>query len=125
MRRLGVGDFGNVAQASFVEMSEEWREELHPRFLFQSLGVAMHSNPRLDKRSNQPGPDRTLMIRAIALRHAAFVMRLEIRLTWRERPQAERRQQLCFDQRDNLFRTSVVLPDDFTVREHPNERKQS
>src|SRR5207248_504155 len=83
----------------------EWREEFFASFAPCYGGVAPHSHPRLDKRSNEPGPDRALMVRAIALHHTAFVMRLVIRFTGRERAQADRCQQLFFDERHDTFRT--------------------
>src|SRR5260221_10789096 len=86
-------------------MTEERGEEFFASFAPCCSGVAMHSHPRFDKRPNEPGPDRALMIRAVALQYAAFVMRLVIRFAGRKRAQAHRRQQSFFNERDDLFRT--------------------
>ncbi len=97
-----------MAESGFFKMTEERREEFLSRFLFRSRCVAPHAHPRFDKWSNEPGPYRALMIRAVALQDPAFLMRFVIRFTGCERAQAERRQQFFFDQRDDLFRALAV-----------------
>src|SRR5437868_3609867 len=85
-------------------MTEERSEECFASVAPCCGGVAMHSHPRFDAWPNEPGPDRALMIRAVALQHTAFVMRHVIRFTGRERTQADRCEQLFFDGGHDTFR---------------------
>ena len=51
-----------VAEACFLKVTEERREEFFPSLALYSDVVTAHAHPRLGERSNQPGPDRSLMI---------------------------------------------------------------
>ena len=59
---FGVGNFRNVAQAGFLKVAEERGEEFFASLALYSGVVSAHAHPRLDEGSNQPGPDRSLMI---------------------------------------------------------------
>ena len=84
MRRLGVGDLGNVPEASLIEVGEQRPEEPFARRALGADRAATHSHPRLHERAEQPGPDRPLMVRAIARRHTPVVPRDVPRLARRE-----------------------------------------
>ena len=85
---LGVGDFRNVAEAGFLKMREDWRQKLAARLAFGFVRIAANTHPRLDERTNQPRPDRALVIGAVALAHASSVMRCVARFARCERTQA-------------------------------------
>jgi len=59
---FGVGNFRNVAEAGFLEVAEERGEKFFASLALYSGVVTAHADPRLDERSNQAGPDRSLMI---------------------------------------------------------------
>src|SRR6185369_14286282 len=97
-----------MAEPGFLKMSEERSEKPCTGFAPCFGGVATHSHPRFNKRSDEPGPDRALMIRAVALHYASLVMLRVIRFPRRERTQAQWRQQSRFNQRDDLFCALVL-----------------
>src|SRR5687767_5985271 len=62
VRCIGVGNLRDVAQTRHREMLEQRVEESAAGLLLGVVTVAAHPNPRLDEWSQQPGPDRTLVI---------------------------------------------------------------
>ena len=55
--------------------------------------VGMELEPRVDARTDQPGPHGALVIRGVARAQIAEVLRLVVRLARRERSQSHGRQQ--------------------------------
>src|SRR5947199_10391327 len=58
--------------------------------------VRMHFEPRVNKWANEPGPDRALMIRAVARPQVAAVNWFVIGIVRRERAEANGRDQFFF-----------------------------
>src|SRR6266516_605427 len=69
-------------------MREDRRQKLAARFAFGFVRIATDTHPRLDEWTNQPRPDRSLVIGAVALAHTSSVMRCVARFAPRERTQA-------------------------------------
>ena len=61
--------------------------------LGSSVVVWVDLEPRINERTNEPGPDRALVISCVAGAQVAVVTRLVIRMVRRQRPQADRREQ--------------------------------
>ena len=51
------------------QMFHERRDKARSRFSLGIIGLAAHAQPRFDKRTDEPRPNRALMIGAIALAH--------------------------------------------------------
>ena len=65
MRRVAVADLGQVPEAGELEPRVERRDESITRLGAPRRGVAAHAAPRVDKRTGEPRPHRTLVIAAI------------------------------------------------------------
>src|SRR5262249_23677218 len=96
-RRVGVEDLANRSNAGVIEMRSKSSDGLHRACAV----VWKDSQPGIDERPNQPGPDRTLMVRRVARTSIAVVTRLEFRVSRRERTKAHRRQQPISHRFDN------------------------
>ena len=96
-RRLGVRDLRDVAQPGVAEMLQQWCEEPAAGLAAGVVGAAVHPQPGLHERAQEPRPDGALVIGAVALDHPPFVMRPVAGFPRRQRAQAERRQQLPRD----------------------------
>src|SRR5438128_7529477 len=97
VRRVAVGDLRQVAEARVVQMGEQRAEKAIARLAFRLRGAAADAEPRFDERADEPGPDRPLMVRAVALADAALVAWRVSRLVGCEGAEAEGRQQPCLD----------------------------
>ena len=64
-------------------------------FARSAFVVRMNFQPGIDKRPDQPGPDRALMISAIARAQVAGVNRFVFRIVRRKRTQSDRREQFA------------------------------
>src|SRR5207237_478215 len=73
VRRIAVGDLRQVAEARVVQMSEQRIEKAIARLGLRARGGAPDAEPRLDERAHEPGPDRPLMVRAVALADPTLV----------------------------------------------------
>src|SRR4051812_36040530 len=76
-----VKNFGNGPHAGFTKVGVEPAEEV-PAF---ALSIRIGSQPGIDKRTDQPAPDRSLMIGGIARPQVARIDRFVIRMTGSER----------------------------------------
>src|SRR5437868_3773107 len=65
--------------------------------------VRMNFQPRVDEWPDQPGPNRALVICAVARTQIARINWFVIGTVWRKCPQADRRNQFLFDNFDNRF----------------------
>ena len=63
--------------------------------LLATIGV--DAQPGIRERSDQPGPDRPLMIGSVARTQVAVILRFIIRMSGSQRPQSERGQQTILD----------------------------
>src|SRR6202012_4014608 len=68
VRRIAVRNLGDVAKARGFEVSKQRRHEARARLGLGCLALPTHTQPCLDERANQPGPDGALMIGGIPLR---------------------------------------------------------
>src|SRR3954469_4572563 len=75
VRGLRVGDLADVSHSGLIQMPKERLEKLPPRLPPDLRSVALHSDPRFHKWSHQPGPNRALIIAAVARRHASLITR--------------------------------------------------
>src|SRR5215470_16515638 len=91
-----------MTQAGLVKVIQNGLQKSSPSLLFRFCSIAVDVKPGFDERPNEPGPDRALMIGAVALAHAAFVMWNVSRLAGRERAQAERRPEARLDSGDDF-----------------------
>ena len=78
------------ADAGLVEMRRGSRPGTGARPAARS-GCVLH--PRVDERADQPGPDRALVVGAVARAQIAVVRRLVVGMSGIERAQADRREQ--------------------------------
>src|SRR4051794_14264571 len=96
-RRLGVEDLADRADRGLAEMRLEPGQEAAGRFLL--VGIGPH--PGVDKRADQPGPHRPLVIGRVAGPQIAEIARLVVRLAWRQRTQPNRGQELLASRVDD------------------------
>src|SRR5207249_9124224 len=85
--RFGVGNFRDVTEPGLFKMRQDRRQKIAARFAFGFVRIAANAHPRLDERTNQPRPDRSLVIGAVALAHASGVMWCVARFARCERTQ--------------------------------------
>jgi hypothetical protein len=71
MWRVTVGEFGQVAQSECLCLREQRFEESSPCLSLRLDRAAADADPALDKRTSKPGPNRSLVIRSVALPHAS------------------------------------------------------
>src|SRR5690348_8826542 len=90
-----------MADARLVEMREQRFEKAAARLGDHLRGAAADADPRLDERAHEPRPDGALVVRAIALAHAAVVAGRVPGLVGRERAEAERGEQPRLDRIDD------------------------
>ena len=72
VRSLGIEDFRDLAQAGSTQVGFEACEKT-ARLVPHCVTLAKCFHPGCQKRAQQEGLDRTLVIRAVAFHHAAFV----------------------------------------------------
>ena len=101
MRWFGIGDFGNVAKAGLLQVFEQGLEVCAARFVNSGRRVLVNPGPRIDECAEKPRPDGALMIRAVALAHAALIARRIAGFTGREGPQTQRRPEMIFHRFDD------------------------
>src|SRR3984893_5001330 len=87
MRRLGAEDLGDRADAGLAEVGDEARQQL-ARLGAPLLAAYAHHGGEIGP--EQPGPDRALVIGAVALRGGARGDGAVGGIVGRERPQADR-----------------------------------
>src|SRR5262245_58003365 len=83
-----------MADASGVEVSEQWIHESLSGFASGRIGIASHTNPCFNERPNQPRPSGALMVDSITRRRITEVLRRVSRLTGSQRSQSHRCQQV-------------------------------
>src|SRR5580765_1112570 len=81
---LRISDFGNVAEAGMIQVFYQRRKKTRPRLAPGIFGSIPYAQPCFDEGTDQPRPNRALMIRAIALTHAASIVWHVTRLLRRE-----------------------------------------
>src|SRR5258707_1038451 len=94
MGRLGLEDFRDRSQARLSEVLFKTAQQSPA--VSQIVGtVSEYAQVGPDEGSEQPGPNSSLVIRAIALRRPASVTREISRVARSERSQADGREQRC------------------------------
>src|SRR5438093_269389 len=63
--RIAIENLGDMTKTSFGQMTRESIKP-HPNLILNLLSVAVYLEIRVDKRAEQPCPDRSLMIRAVS-----------------------------------------------------------
>ena len=104
MRRVAIHHFADMAQAGFIQMRVQRRQEAGPCRLPRLRRVAAHPQPGLDERAQQPGPGGALVIGAVALARAAREARPVVGVGRVQRAQAERGEQPRLHQVDDAAR---------------------
>ena len=56
-------------------MIKERGQKSFPRFSLRFIRIGSHAEPSLDKRSDKPRPNRSLMVASVTLCYAALVAR--------------------------------------------------
>src|SRR5262249_42520865 len=79
----------------------ERSQKLFSCFCLRFGGRIPDPQPGLNKWSDEPRPDRPLMVGAVALHHAALVMWNVSRLLWPQRPESDRCQKICLNSLHN------------------------
>src|SRR5262249_1072748 len=103
-RRLGIEHFADRADARLAQVRKEPLD-----CCSRALEVVrIDLQPRVDERTSEPGPYRSLVIRGVPRSQVAEVPRLEIRVVGRERTQADRRQQSVADDADDWLPSSLL-----------------
>src|ERR1039458_10616743 len=90
MRRVAVEYFGNLAEAFLRGVSAYLRQPL-PGLCPSFARMALHVEVCGDKRSHQPGPDRALVIGAVAAPGIALVPAAIPRIAGGQAAQADRK----------------------------------
>ena len=88
MRRIAFEDLGHAAEAGVAQVVREWPQELQRRG-----AIVVDAVVRLDVRADQPGPDWTLVVPAIAAAGIAAVVAAVRGIVGAKRAQAIRREQ--------------------------------
>jgi hypothetical protein len=86
MRRVGVGDLGDVAEASGLEMIQHWRQKSPARISAIRGGIPVRSQPSLDECADQPRPHRALVVNRVAACRIPLIPSAVARVGWLERP---------------------------------------
>ena len=109
MRRITVGNLRDVAESRGFEVSKQGWHEACACLGFGCPALPTNTQPCLDERSDQPRPDRALMIGDIPFGGTSAIVGNVVRIVRRQRAQAERRQQRPLDEIDDTSdRKSVV-----------------
>src|SRR5271154_3076373 len=87
--RLGVENFANGAHGVFPEMRFERSQETV--CLFEIIG--MQFEPSIDERTDEPGPNRALVVSGVAVAEIAVVFGLEVAFARTEGPKTKRCEQ--------------------------------
>src|SRR5262245_2423876 len=87
--RRCVKDLADAADSGVAQMSVE-RVQERSRLV---VSARMHTQPRVDERTDEPGPDRSLVIRGVSRAQIAEVLRLEVGMMLVEGAKAVGRQQ--------------------------------
>src|SRR6267143_5538268 len=90
MGRIAVHDFADGSDAAFIKVGGETRQQF-----LRMRGVAIYAEVRQCERTEQPVPYRTLVIGGVPLARVAAILPGVPRVTRREAPQTDRRQQLA------------------------------
>ena len=106
--RIGVGDLADVPQPGFFEVRPHGVDETSPRFPLNARVPTVRPNPSVDEGTDQPRPDRALVVRTVALPNPTLVSRHVVRVAGRETPQADRRPELGLDALENDSRRRAV-----------------
>ena len=85
-RLFWLGHFAHAAYACFPEMAYQWREQGKNRG-----AVVKDAQMDIDIRANQPGPDSSLVVRAVSLRGGTIEMPVIRGILGAERAQTHRR----------------------------------
>src|SRR5262245_14880282 len=83
VRRLAIGDLGEMAEPGVPEMAEQRRDESLRRLAHDLAAASAHADPRLDEGPHQPGPHGPLVIGAVTLHGSALVASSIARLVGR------------------------------------------
>src|SRR5207302_9092895 len=99
-----VKDLADRTDAVVAQM--DW--ESLKKFARRRPIVRMNFEPSVDEWPDQPGPNRSLMIGAIARTQIARINWFVIGTVWRKCPQADRRNQFLLDNFHNRFPMSCI-----------------
>src|SRR4051812_45556142 len=99
VRLAGVKYFADRADAIFVHAFGKSLQELAGLPVLAGMDL----EPGIDERPDQPRPDRSLVVGAIARPQVAGIKRFVIRMFRRERTKTDRRDQLLFRDIDHRF----------------------
>lgn len=102
MWRVAIEDFRNVPQTGFLQMRGKAFEKL-TGLLSGSRFSPMHLDPGRDKRTEEKGPDRPLMISPVSFHHAAVVVASIPEIANREGAEAEGREKFGFNDTEHAF----------------------
>src|SRR5260370_28953724 len=98
VRRLGFEDFADGAEPGIEQVIPHGAETVQ-----RHIGIAVHAEFRQRVMAEQPGPDRPLMIGAVAVPRVASIMRLVVGVAGRKRTQPVGSQQPLAAQRDDAL----------------------
>jgi hypothetical protein len=64
-----------MTEPSVVKMFHYRHEEACSSVALGAIALAMNADPGFDERTDEPGPDGSLVVNAVALSHTAFIPR--------------------------------------------------
>src|SRR5215470_3894781 len=108
VRRIAVADLGQVVEAGELGAGEQRIEEAGTGLAAGGGGGAADADPGLDERAGEPGPDRAVVVAAVALGSAAGVAAAVARVGGVERARAGRGPQHALDGVDHRAGTLAV-----------------
>src|SRR5215470_651175 len=85
VRRIAVADLGQVVEAGELGAGEQRIEEAGAGLAAGVGGAAVDADPGLDERAGEPGPDRAVVVAAVALGGATQVVGAVARIGGGER----------------------------------------
>src|SRR5690349_4651874 len=100
-RRLGVRDLRDVSQSRLIETENQRVEKATARCSPRCGRVTVHPQPRIDERSEEPGPGGALVIGGVAGGLVSRIARMIVGIVGGERAQPERREELLLDDCDD------------------------
>ena len=101
--RIAIENLRNMTKTSFGQMTRENVKPL-PNLILNLLSVTVHFEIRVDKRPEQPCPDRSLVIRAVSRNRITFVVSTIPGVRRGQTPETVRRKQVSFDSVHDSFR---------------------
>src|SRR5712692_3308377 len=94
-----------MAEPGIVEVFHDRHEEARSSFALGVIGLAMNADPGLDERTDEPGPDGSLVVNSVSFAYSSFVASRVSGLFGGKGTQAHRGQEPRFDSLNHFPRS--------------------